>query len=75
MGGPGSGRVGGFRLGGQYAPEADNPAGLSRVRLEPQMARAAVVGDHDLVDAIGTELAQRTWQWDNPYAAWLPAAP
>ena len=46
--------------------------GLSRVCLEPVMARAGVVGDDGLVDAIGSELATRVWQGTNPYADWLP---
>lgn len=50
-----------------------NP-GLSRVSLEAVMARAAVVGDEALVDAIGAELATRVWQDVNPYADWLPVA-
>jgi len=47
-------------------------AGISRVELEPWMAKAARLGDQPTVDAIGTELAWRVWQNVNPYARWLP---
>ena len=82
MGGPGSGNTGAVRgPDGRFvrvleALEAEprnnletppNP-GLSRVCLEPVMARAAVVGDDALVEAIRAELAARTWQNVNPYA-------
>jgi len=50
--------------------ETDPFPGLSRVNLEPVMARAAEVEDEALVDAIGTELAARVWQGTNPYADW-----
>ena len=54
-------------------PEDGSPVGLSRVELEPWMARAAVHGHTATVDEIGTELAGRVWQWFNPYAeTWGP---
>lgn len=72
MGGPGSGRrPDAYRRGGSYAAEDDNPAGVSRVELEPWMARCVRVGTPDsLAQAanIRAELAGRTWQWVNPYA-------
>jgi hypothetical protein len=45
-----------------------NPAGLSRVELEPVLGRCRVVGDDATADAIVDELAARTWQGLNPYA-------
>ena len=53
--------------------QANDEPGLSRVTLEPVMARAARLGDTATVAAIGAELSARTWQNVNPYAAW--AAP
>jgi hypothetical protein len=44
--------------------------GLSRVSLEPWMARCAAVGEVDTAEAIRAELEARTWQWDNPYTGW-----
>ena len=52
--------------------EYGEQGGLSRALLEPWMGRAETVGDTGTVDAIGTELAARTWQGINPYAGWLP---
>lgn len=46
-----------------------DPAGLSRVELEPVMVHAAARGDTAQVEAIRVELAARTWQGVNPYAA------
>jgi hypothetical protein len=65
MGGPGSGRR-------PRAVEAATAAsGLSRVELEPELARCLVVATPAslaLAEAIRAELAARTWQWTNPYA-------
>jgi hypothetical protein len=47
----------------------------SRVALEPVLARALSVGNLDQAQAIREELAGRTWQHTNPYAAWLPDSP
>jgi hypothetical protein len=77
MGGPGSGRHGGFRMGNRYARDADNPAGLSRVELEPRMARDVEVGTPETLteaEAIWTELGARVWQGTNPYAGPPPWA-
>lgn len=65
MGGPGSGRR------PRVVEAAAAASGLSRVELEPVLARCLVVGDAAslaLADAIVAELAARTWQWHNPYA-------
>lgn len=42
---------------------------LSRVELEPLLAAAVADGDEVEAEAIRAELASRTWQWHNPYAA------
>jgi hypothetical protein len=47
---------------------AGDQGGLSRVSLEPWMARCLEVGEDDTAEAIRVELAGRTWQWHNPYA-------
>jgi hypothetical protein len=66
MGGPGSGRK------PRAVERALAVAGLSRVLLEPWRARCLRVGDVATADAIAVELAGRTWQNVNPYAAWAP---
>jgi hypothetical protein len=45
-------------------------AGLSRVELEPRLARAVDIGDLVTAEAIRAELEARTWQGVNPYAGW-----
>jgi hypothetical protein len=65
MGGPGSGRRAATRVAGRYAEDITN---LSRVELEPWLAKAARLGDTATVDAIVTELGGRVWQGINPYA-------
>lgn len=65
MGGPGSGRR------PRAVEAADAVLGLSRVELEPWLARCLVVATPAalaLAEAIRAELAGRTWQWHNPYA-------
>jgi hypothetical protein len=44
--------------------------GLSRVCLEPVMARCVDAGDVVAAEAIRAELEARTWQGVNPYAGW-----
>lgn len=77
MGGPGSGNTGAIRgPDGRFIRAddaannlpADDGPGLSRVSLEPVMARADAIGDTATVEAIRAELAARTWQGTNPYA-------
>jgi hypothetical protein len=63
MGGPGSGRR------PRAVERAAAVAGMSRVQLEPWLAKAARLGDQPTVDAIVAELAARVWQGFNPYAA------
>lgn len=41
---------------------------MSRVALEPMLARALSIGADDDAEAIRAELAGRTWQHTNPYA-------
>lgn len=69
MGGPGSGRRKATRIGGRYGLDMMD---LSRVLLEPWMARCLRVGTPEALataEAIRAELATRTWQSHNPYAA------
>lgn len=74
MGGPGSGRRNAPRYRGAFAAEelrnlpVGDQGGLSRVSLEPWLARCLRVGDVATAEAIRAELAGRTWQWHNPYA-------
>lgn len=46
----------------------DDPTGLSRVELEPVLARDLALGDAAGAEAIRAELAARVWQHTNPYA-------
>jgi hypothetical protein len=41
---------------------------LSRVELEPVLARCLVVGDDEAAGDVALELSERTWQHTNPYA-------
>lgn len=74
MGGPGSGRRTAVRgPDGKFLPAGTEaaapwPVGISRVELEPVMARDLAIGDEAAAEAIRAELAARTWQWTNPYA-------
>lgn len=73
MGGPGSGRTTAVRgPDGRFLPAgaeaaAPWPVGISRVELEPVMARDVELGDLAAAEAIRAELAARTWQNINPY--------
>lgn len=65
MGGPGSGRR------PRAVERAREVQGLSRVELEPRLARDLEVATTESLveaEAIRAELAARTWQWTNPYA-------
>jgi hypothetical protein len=48
--------------------DAAEAATLSRVELEPIMARDLELGDVESAEAIRAELASRVWQGVNPYA-------
>lgn len=49
-------------------PDLGDLTRLSRVELEPMLARSLELGFPDDAAAISDELASRTWQHDNPYA-------
>ena len=74
MGGPGSGRRNAPRYRGKYVSDdlrnlpVGDEGGLSRVSLEPWMARCVRTGEVATAEAIRAELATRTWQGHNPYA-------
>lgn len=48
--------------------EHDSAFRVSRVELEPWLARCLAIGDLETAEIIRTYLAGRTWQWHNPYA-------
>lgn len=65
MGGPGSGRR---PRSVERVADLGDLSRLSRVQLEPMLARALSIGATDEAEAIRAELAGRTWQHTNPYA-------
>jgi hypothetical protein len=48
--------------------DAATASTLSRVELEPILARDLELGDDTSAEVIRTELASRVWQGFNPYA-------
>lgn len=69
MGGPGSGRR---PRAIENVVNLGDLTRLSRVQLEPMLARALSISDYDAARAIWAELGSRTWQHTNPYADPLP---
>jgi hypothetical protein len=49
--------------------DAATAATLSRVELEPVLARDVRIGDLVSAEVIRAELASRVWQGFNPYAS------